>query len=208
MNGVRWGLVGLLSFCLAGCLSLGGPTPPSQFFLLSASQAGQQTEAGPGERVLRLPTVTLPGYLDRPQLVTLRGPGEMHIAPYARWGEPLAEGITRVLGENLRQQLPQLAVDTGTSAAPPGALLLQVAVNRCEGDQTDNRVHFQAHWRLVNEAGKILDRGRADLAEPWAPQDVTGLVEAHDRVLALFTAELAPRIRAALAGNKIPPSRQ
>ena len=45
--------------------------------------------------------IELPPYVDRPQIVTRSGDNRLHLAEYDRWGEPLKEGVARVLAENL-----------------------------------------------------------------------------------------------------------
>ena len=113
----RW-LITLPLLVLAGCLAL-GKSAPSHFYLLAAPP--EPTAAAPAaiQGFLLLPTVALPAYLDRPQLVTRSRAQELHIAPFERWGEPLADGLTRVLGEILRRRLPAVAVGAGTDAAVP-----------------------------------------------------------------------------------------
>jgi uncharacterized protein len=45
--------------------------------------------------------VTIPGYLDRIQIVTRRGRDEIGLGEFDLWSDPLKDGATRVLGENL-----------------------------------------------------------------------------------------------------------
>ena len=148
----------------------------------------------------------IPGYLDRPQLVTRSGAGELHIAPFARWAEPLAAGITRVLGEALRRQLPTWEVIAGESrSAPAAALRLQVEVERCEGNERTRQVELRAHWRIEDATGRMLARGSEDLTEPWEEAGVPGLVASYDRLLARFGEVLAVKLAAAVPAAAEPP---
>jgi uncharacterized protein len=202
----RWVLAGWMVVGLAGCLSLGGTTPPTRFFLLSVPGPSRPASPAAVAQTLQLPTVTIPGYLDRPQLVTRSGAGELHIAPFARWAEPLAAGITRVLGEALRRQLPTWEVIAGESqSAPAAALRLQVEVERCEGNERTRQVELRAHWRIEDATGRMLARGSEDLTEPWEEAGVPGLVASYDRLLARFGEVLAVKLAAAVPAAAEPP---
>lgn len=184
---------------LAGCISLGESTPPSRFYLLGAPPASAPAMAGPVQGQLQLATVGLPAYLDRPQLVTRRSAKELEIAPYDRWGEPLAAGITRVLAATLRQRLPDLVVVAGEGSATPAARgRLQVNFDRFEGNQASGQIELAARWQLANNAGEILARGNLDLVEPWPDRSAPSLVEGYDRLLARFGAELSLHVTATL----------
>jgi uncharacterized lipoprotein YmbA len=50
--------------------------------------------------------VTLPEYLDRPQIVTRIGPSQLAISDFDRWAGPLADEFPRVLALNLGAVLP------------------------------------------------------------------------------------------------------
>ena len=50
---------------------------------------------------LEVGPVTLPGYLDRPQIVTRKGRDEIEPAEFDLWPEPLKSSVSRTLGENL-----------------------------------------------------------------------------------------------------------
>ena len=107
-----------------------------------------------------------------------------------------------MLAAVLHQQLPDLELIAGSQrAAPAEALRLPVAVEHCEGDAGDHQVHFQAHWRLEDAAGKILARGDVALTEPWAETDASALVAAQDRILARFGTLLAKAVTAVLAAG-------
>ena len=194
MKSVFWGLTGIMLLALYGCLSLGGTTPPSRFFVLTAPRMDplpQQVAAG---QVLLLPTVSLPAYLDRPQLVTRSG-AELNIAPFERWGEPLAQGITRILAEVLQESLPQLVVTAGDNAVTGAApLALYIDLERAEGDAQARQVVLQARWRLESSAGTIVARGTKALNEPWPGTGAEALVAAYDKVLGGFGRTLAETV--------------
>ncbi|AMV70893.1 hypothetical protein JCM30471_27000 [Desulfuromonas carbonis] len=178
---------------LAGCISLGAPTPPSHFYLLGAAPA--PVPAGPVQGELQLTLVALPAYLDRPQLVTRRNEQELEIAPFERWGEPLATGITRVLAATLRQRLPELVVVAGAESATRAATgRLQVSFDRFEGNQASGQVELAARWQLATPAGAILARGQVELVAPWPERSASSLVEGYDQLLARFGGELARQV--------------
>jgi uncharacterized lipoprotein YmbA len=90
---------------LAACVSL-KRTPEARFFVLrSLAERGAPSQAPSSDPVGVLP-VRVPGYLDRPQLVTWLAPGELRIDEFLRWAEPLDAGISRTLAENLDALLP------------------------------------------------------------------------------------------------------
>ncbi len=101
--GAALGLAALV-LATAACVSL-KRTPEARFFVL---QSLVEPPAAPREPVgiVGIESVLLPGHLDRPQIVTWAGPNEMRTDEFLRWGEPLGEGITRTLAEDLAGLLP------------------------------------------------------------------------------------------------------
>ncbi|HSD29248.1 MAG TPA: PqiC family protein [Vicinamibacteria bacterium] len=91
---------------LAGCVSL-KRTPEARFFVLrSLAEPGTPAPQAPSSDPVGVLPVRVPGYLDRPQLVTWVAPGELRIDEFLRWAEPLDAGISRTLAENLDALLP------------------------------------------------------------------------------------------------------
>jgi uncharacterized lipoprotein YmbA len=50
--------------------------------------------------------ITLPKYLDRPQIVTRSGRNPLTLAEFDRWAKPLQDNVSRVLAENLARHIP------------------------------------------------------------------------------------------------------
>src|ERR671924_270261 len=86
---------------------------PSRFYLLSAGPntdtASPETSGQQGPTIGVGP-VTLPRYVDRPQIVTRTGPYEIKLAEFDRWAEALDANFTRVLADNLSLLLPTARV--------------------------------------------------------------------------------------------------
>ena len=94
----------LALLALAGLLTAGGcslgRSPRPDFYMLSSPvenvvQSGKEKISGP--RVAIGP-VSIPGYLDRPQLFLRDGNDvKVELAEFNHWSEPFGEGVTRVL---------------------------------------------------------------------------------------------------------------
>ncbi len=99
-----------LTVALFGCSSA-----PTRFYTLAArppAGAVQSVDGSAAEAAsVAVSAVTIPGTLDRPQLVLFLDGERIELFEEARWGEPLAHGIARTLAEDLqsRLQIPAVA---------------------------------------------------------------------------------------------------
>lgn len=186
---------------LTGCVSL-RRTPEARFFVLRALVEPAEPAAGdrPGDLVGVLPVV-LPGYLDRPQVVTWRAPDELRIDEFLRWAEPLDLGITRTVAENLDALLTPYRVIR--SPWPSSAKVRwRVRVHlRLFGPQQNGEVRLEGRWAVLPEAAErpLLVRttslGRGPFpGKPDKPEAGVG-VEAMSQLLADLSREIADGIR-------------
>ena len=88
----------VLPALLAGCAA----TQPTRFYTLTPTS--EPTAAAARSRkglVIGLGPVTLPPYLDRPDIVTAQGANQMRLPDVYRWSEPLQPLMTRIMAEDL-----------------------------------------------------------------------------------------------------------
>lgn len=92
---------GLTLLGASGCGLLRGPSDhPTNFYVLTA--VSQPGEVAPGRRLtLGLGPLTLPQYLDRPEMVTRVEPNQLSFDEFNRWAEPLKDNFVRVLAHDL-----------------------------------------------------------------------------------------------------------
>lgn len=146
---------GLALIVLAGCL--GKESTPSKYFLLTALPAATQSllpEFAESPTVAVSQTV-LPAFLDRPQIVTRRGRNEINYAEFDRWAEPLEEGFTRVLRENLGRFLKPQHVH-----APPWSRQMRLdyevhtIVTKFTANLNTDEVELVVLWRIAGPEGR------------------------------------------------------
>lgn len=186
----------------AGCVSL-KRTPEARFFVLR-SLAGPLAAPGADAKqgFVGVMTVRLPGHLDRPQIVTWTGPGEMRIDEFLRWAEPLTAGFTRTLTENLQALLPDHLVARApwrSSAAPRFRVATELTFF---GLRPDGAVRLEGRWALLAQEGPLpLARGNASFSRGPLPAGPAGVdpgaeVEAMSELIADLSRDIA---KAALA---------
>ncbi|HSH76419.1 MAG TPA: PqiC family protein, partial [Longimicrobiales bacterium] len=116
---------------LAACL--GPRSDPSAFFLLSSPPA--EAAGAPLAVSIGVGPLTLPGYLDRPQIVVRLSEDEIRLAESDRWGEPLAGNLVRTVEENLAKLLPGSSyVDYPWYPADAPDYAVEIEVRRFEAD--------------------------------------------------------------------------
>lgn len=189
--------LGICLFTWGGCAS----SRQASFYTLSPLHApGDQSgrvQTGQ-EVVVAVGPVTVPDYLDRPQIVTRTGPTGVHLDEFERWAGSFEQDISRVLAENLSVLL---ATDNVTvvrwmreTTAFPAGYRVVIDVNRFDGDPGKS-VFLAARWSVRGEEpGEIVSAGESNITEPVEGQGYDALVESMSRALAVLAREIAAAI--------------
>ena len=168
----------LLTFCLAGC-SLPLPTHQPQSFRYYVLNIPTPVRAQPvsGPRLGVVP-VTLPGYLNRPQIVTRDTDNvNIRVNDFDRWGEELGTGVSRLLCESLTAH-GHPAISLRTGAHVDNRLLLEVL--RFDGTP-GKTVILDAIW-TIQKQGTILHTGHVIIEED-AGDDLESMVQAQSKLI-------------------------
>ncbi|MCB1919905.1 MAG: membrane integrity-associated transporter subunit PqiC [Candidatus Competibacteraceae bacterium] len=192
---IRWtAIVGFLM--LAGC----GSTPPTAFYTLnplSTPLPATQTGVSRSDVTIGVGPVTIPEFLDRPQIVTRTTANRLDVDEFHRWGGSLQEDFARVLVENLSRLLATNRVSVYPNPEPLD-LRYRIVIDIQQFDgRLGEDVTLNALWTLLDEkAGKPspLTR-RFEYRAPAASADYEGLVAAHSAALEAFSRELADALQ-------------
>jgi len=121
---------------LSACAS----SPPTRFYTLSDTPAPGGTTVGAGQVVIG--SVSIPGEIDRPEIVRRIGPNQLSVAGSDRWAAPLEDIIRRVLIDDVARRAPP-----GAAAAGEPQRLVSVDIHEFYGDAGCN-VTLRAVWAL------------------------------------------------------------
>jgi hypothetical protein len=189
------GVAAALAFA-AGCsiLPVAQPDPTRYYVLSPVANATPSAEASP---TIVLRPVELASYLrSRPMLVR-RGGNEIEFREYARWGEPLELGITRVLREELLAKGPAVVLGGARASSAHHDLELNVRVLACEG-AANGEVLFRAVWELAKAGEKHETIARGDYRASglqWDGKSETMLAERLSEAIAGLAGEIAGALK-------------
>jgi len=186
---------------MAGCFTLGRPTPPLQEFVLG--QSPRSVAAAPardgGGVTIGLRRLDLAPYLATTAIVVRRG-SRIVTSGFRRWGEDPSAGIMRSVAASLGAAPAILAVDVAPwTVQAPHDYLVQLHVANLEGvtaedsTATEGEVRVMASWEIIRaQDGTLVARGETDHREPgWKVGDYPGLVARVEKGLAGLAGELA-----------------
>jgi len=184
-------LILALAVCLSACA---GKSASSKFYVLN-SLPQPALSAGEGIVIGVFP-VSMPDYLDRPQIVTRVSENELKLDEFSRWAEPLKDSFTRALVQNLSTILNTAKVIKTTQST--GSLMsLQVAVEVVQFDGAlGGDVVLIAKWGLFEADGKKLLLGKGStFKEPTGAATYEALVAAESKAVAALSREIAEAIK-------------
>ena len=186
-------LLPIVALVAAGCL--GPRADPSAFFLLTAT-AGPGGIRAPLAVTLGLGPVTLPGYLDRSELVTRVSENQLVVSEVERWAEPLRDNVLRAVSENLVHLLqPDDYVTYPWYESAQVDYGVAVAITRFEADST-GAVTLEADWRITSgDPQETLYRGESLIQENANGAATDQSVAALSRALARLCDEIAAEVR-------------
>lgn len=177
---------------LAGCV---GETQPSRFYVLSATEPAAERAAS-GIAVSVGP-VTLPKYLDRPEIVTRPTPNQLDLAEFDRWGGRLEDNVIQVLAEDLSRRLKTSRVSIFPPDPATGADV-RVSVTIVSFERIgDGDCVLEARWRIADVVGNrapTIRTFRATRRASGASYDAT--VAAMSQALDDLAAAIADAIAA------------
>jgi len=187
------GALTLLAVACLGCRS----SPPTQHHVLSPVIA----TSSPGMSdtallcVVGVGPVSLPAYLDRPQMVLRTAPDDIDVREFDQWGEPLRDGITRVVAVNVARLLPEsLVVVFPWRSTEKIRYQIVVEVAQMDGPAGGN-VTLDARWRVLDASGKQIAARAVHLSEPAGGGAAT-TASAMSRALGTLSRDIADWVRA------------
>jgi uncharacterized lipoprotein YmbA len=178
-----------LAALAAGC----GSTPPSRFYTLSGTAA---SAAAPSNLSVAVGPVTIPGAVDRPQMVVNMGANQVELDEFNRWAAPLQNNISRVVAVNLGALLGTSRVTLFPQMLSADAdFRVAIEVQRFESSPGEAAV-LDAVWTVRRAKDGKSDTGRTTVRETVQEKSFDVLVAAHSRAIARMSQDIAAAVRA------------
>jgi uncharacterized lipoprotein YmbA len=194
-------LVGLAALCAltAGCLTLGGGSHPTNFYLLSAMPQEDAEETSEAAKLLvGVGPIAVPEYLNRSQLVVRTGTNELRLDELHQWAEPLADGIARVVAANLTELLPVEAIYFPWRSSRSIDYQLVVQVASFETDPA-GAATLELSWAIRQPGTSERLMGRSDVYRiEGTGTSSADRVSAMSQALEAFSRDVAAVLRAQL----------
>jgi uncharacterized protein len=183
---------------VASLLGLGAcASTPSRFYILNTLPASETVPATVAERgpVIGVGPITLPKYLDRPQIVTRASGNQLTLGEFDRWAEPLQDNISRVLAENLARLIPtdQVLLQAWPRSASLG---YQVTVEVLQFDGwLGGQNTLLARWSILDQAERELLSRKVQLNAPTGGSDYNAMVVALNQMIETLSRDIATAIQ-------------
>ena len=190
-----WILLSIFSVMLVGCAG----NSPSTFYMLRSIEGSRESlpsaESEKSISVLVGP-ISLPGYLDRIQIVTVAGKNEMALDEFNRWAESLRDSFYRVLLEDLSSLLKTPKV-YGYDREGANAVDYQVIIDVTRFDCVPGKeAVLTAFWTVKGTDDSTPDIARKSVFRaPVSGTGFPGVVDAQNQTLTAFSREIALAIQ-------------
>jgi uncharacterized lipoprotein YmbA len=184
----------VLTMFTAGCLSV-GRSPESRFYSLQTLKATEVPKANSDVlkgAIIGVGPIGIPGFLDRPQIVTRDSKDQLHFAEFDRWVEPLGESIKRVLAENFILQLPGVnALLYPWNPSLPVKYTVIMEIIRLEA-QLDSEAVLVVNWSVLEAQKKeVLLTRQSTYRTHVAKAGYSSVVGAVSKLVAMLSIEIA-----------------
>ena len=176
---------------LAGLVAGCGSTPASRFYTLSGTVTAAPA-ATPLPVSLAVGPVSVPGTVDRPQIVVNTSANQVEVDEFNRWASPLQSNISRAVAENLVALLgaPRVTQTLGVDAD----FRVAIEVQRFESTPGDSAM-LDAAWLVRRVKDGKIETGRTTVREPVAQKGYDALVAAHSRAIGRLSQDIANTVR-------------
>ena len=182
------GAVALL--VLGGCAH----TAPTNFYVLTplpSLEIGTRAMAATEGPEIGLGPLTLPPYLDRPQIVTRSGQAKLNLGEFDHWAAPLHDSMLDVLAENLSILIPTDRVLTYPWPRLT-SIDYQISIDMFRFDGAlGGEVVLLARWRILDKDGKERLMKKSYYHTASGSQDYEAMANTLSRMLESLSREMA-----------------
>ncbi len=180
-------LAGLVLLTLASCAD-----KPTRLYVLTATTE-KPAATSPSGLAIGIGPITLPKYLDRPQIVSSVEANSLDQANFDQWGGDLNDNITRVLATNLSNLLAtdRVSLYPWKDGAPVD-YQVTLDVSRFEQDKDGSSV-LSVFWSIViPKDGTVVLMRRSSYSQPAPPgASQTDNPRPYDAQVAAMSQDLA-----------------
>ena len=186
---------------LTGC----GTTKSSRFYTLNSlktQDTAQKTTSSDRDLSIGIGPVSIPDYLERPQIVSRTSQNELYIDEFNRWAGSLENDIARVLSGNLSTLLSEEHVSVLTSM-PAAAVEYRIMLNVTRFDiMPDNTFLLKTQWRILGKDEKKLLMRESYLSEQIDGKDYGARVAAMSRAIEMLSRDIAEAMKPLIKAEK------
>lgn len=184
--------------CLVGCAG----SSKTNFFKLSAMRFLTPTsDLETRDFSLGVGPVSIPDYLNRPQIVTRLSSYSVGISEFDRWADSLEKSIPRVISENISTLLATNRVYTYPWRQGTPRFQVMMDIVQFEGSIPGN-VEFLSRWTLLKDGAETpIVNARFHCQKPIAGQGYEGMVSAMSLVLLEMSRHISETIASEFPGE-------
>jgi uncharacterized lipoprotein YmbA len=193
--GIRLMTAAVAVIIFGGCA---GKSDPARFYQIPSSRklvSQDVFNAANPVSVLGVGPVSLPAYLDRPQIVTRAGDSRLTLAEFDKWAEPLEDSISRfILSELTRQFKDRKIALVPWKQRPDSAGQISITVLQMDNSDKGDAV-LVARWTLTGSGGNmLLSRISSLSASVEKTEDVDAWVKSQGLNIEALCQEMAEAI--------------
>lgn len=171
-----------------------GKSAPTQFYLLNTDAQVAQKVGGNDQGVLLvgIGPLTIPAYLDRPQIITRTSANRLNLAEFDNWAEPLQETLSRLVVAHLSTLLdPKVAFVFPWQGGVELDYQIPVEVIRMDNNPSGDALMI-ARWSVLTESDKkLLSAQTRSYTEKTDLKDFEAFAASHSKNIASLCRDIA-----------------
>lgn len=181
------------SVLLTGCAATSTPT---HFYILNPITTPRPTNPITKQSpTLGIGPVSIPKYLDRPEIVSRQGPNRLKIDEFHQWAGPLKDNIQFTIAENLSRLIPNNGMALYPWKKSDGVTLrISITIQRFEID--GSKAVLIANWTEGRgDQLATLSNHRSEINIPVTADNYPAKIAAMNLALDTFGKEIAATTR-------------
>ncbi|HME38491.1 MAG TPA: PqiC family protein [Steroidobacteraceae bacterium] len=183
----------MAAVCFLGLVCACASSRPDHFYVLSPQPPGVSVpRTTPATQVLL--QLTLPSWLDRPQMILDTSTDAIVILEHERWAAPLGELAAQTLARDIERRRGDLLVNQSGSRTSGAAVKITVDVVQISLHR-GARAGMEAHWRILESQSGRDQIGGEVFSAPLSGDGSAAVASALSECVGLLADRLVGQIR-------------